>query len=185
MTPVSLRNGTPVSLRTGTPVSLRSRAEPCVCNRNDLRDRTGPLTLLLAALTLGCTPGPAVRPSAPYIVLNPPSAPAAGPSRLPPGAPPVAAVVRDTAALRGQATRYVVRRDANPAVIDRLTTLTLQSRRAIERLQAMRTRHGYRPEDVIAARVAADTLAAFLQTQSKVAPPNPPPSDPSTSEAHP
>ncbi len=175
-----------------TSVSQRSRAEPCVCNRNDLRDRTGspvrlrtgpPVSLrtgtpmlLLAAFAIGCTPGPAMQPSAPFIVLNPAPAPTAGPSRIPPGAPPVAAVVRDTAALRGQATRYVVRRDANPAVIDRLTTLTLQSRRAIERLQAMRTRHGYRQEDVIAARVAADTLAAFLQTQSKAMPP---------SEAHP
>ena len=152
-------------------------------NRNDLRVRTRTPILLLAALALGCTPlDPAVRPPpGPVIVLNPVSAPTAGPSRIPPGAPPVAAVVRDTAALRGQATRYVVRRDANPAVIDRLTTLTLQSRRAVERLQAMRTRHGYRQEDVIAARVAADTLAAFLQTQSKAVPP--PASQPS--EAHP
>ncbi len=175
MTSVRLRTDPPVRLRTGSPVSQR--------NRNDLRVRTGPLILLLAALALGCTPlGPAVRaPSGPVIVLNPVSAPTAGPSRVPPGAPPVAAVVRDTAALRGQATRYVVRRDANPAVIDRLTTLTLQSRRAVERLQAMRTRHGYRQEDVIAARVAADTLAAFLQTQSKAVPP--PASQPS--EAHP
>lgn len=164
---------TPVSLRTGTPVSQR--------NRNGLRDRTGLFVALFAALATGCTPlnSPA-RPPAPFIVLNPAPAPTAGPSRISPGAPPVTAVVRDTAALRGQATRYVVRRDANPAVIDRLTTLTLQSRRAIERLRAMRTRHGYRQEDVIAARVAADTLAAFLQTQSKASPPNLPPS-----EAHP
>lgn len=155
-------------------------------NRNDLRDRTGPCILLLAALAMGCTPtGPAVlAPLGPVIVLNPAPAPAAGPSRVPPGAASPAAVVRDTAALRGQATRYVVRRDANPAVIDHLTTLTLQSRRAVERLQAMRTRRGYRQEDVIAARVAADTLAAFLQTQSKLAPATPPPSPP-TSEAHP
>lgn len=151
-----------------------------------VRLRTGTPILLLAALVLGCTPArPGTQaPSGPVIVLNPAPAPAAGPPRLPPSAASPAAVVRDTAALRGQATRYVVRRDANPAVIDRLTTLTLQSRRAIERLQAMHTRHGYRQEDVIAARVAADTLAAFLQTQSKIAPappaPNPPPS-----EAHP
>jgi len=174
---------TPAKLCAGTSVSQRNRNDLRVRTGPPVSLRTGPLILLLAALALGCTPlGPAVRaPSGPVIVLNPVSAPTAGPSRVPPGAPPVAAVVRDTAALRGQATRYVVRRDANPAVIDRLTTLTLQSRRAVERLQAMRTRHGYRQEDVIAARVAADTLAAFLQTQSKAVPP--PASQPS--EAHP
>ena len=161
---------TPASLRAGPPASLRA----------------GPRILLLAALALGCTPtGPAVlAPSGPVIVLNPAPAASIGLPRVHPGAASPAAVVRDTAALRGQATRYVVRRDANPAVIDHLTTLTLQSRRAVERLQAMRTRRGYRQEDVIAARVAADTLAAFLQTQSKIVPPNPPPI-PQPSEAHP
>lgn len=164
MTPVSLRTGTPVSLRTGS----------------------GLRCLLLAALVLGCTPaGPAAHvPLGPVIVLNPPAAPVAGPGRVPPGAASPAAVVRDTAALRGQATRYVVRHDANPAVIDRLTTLTLQSRRAVERLQAMRTGRGYRQEDVIAARVAADTLAAFLQTQSRIAPASSAPTPP-FSEAKP
>lgn len=124
------------------------------------------LVLLAAGLALGCTPSGLVqdKPLGPAIVLTPP-APAPAPPRAATGTLSPAAVVRDTAALRGQATRYVVRRDSNPAVIDQLTTLTLQARRAVERMQAMRTRAGYRQGDVIAARTAADSLAAFLQTQ--------------------
>ncbi len=137
---------------------------------------------LLAGALPGCAPPdmPAA-PAAPAIVLAPP--PAQRPP--PPGAASAATVARDAAVLRRLATRYVVRRDANPAVIDRLSTLTLQTRRAVERMQATRTRAGYRPADVAAARAAADTLAAFLQTQPQGVPSAVPPSEAHPSEAHP
>lgn len=143
---------------------------------------------LLAGVLPGCggAPGTGVVPEAPAIVLAPPPAP----PPPPPGAASAATVAREAAALRRLATRYVVRRDANPAVIDRLSTLTLQARRAVERMQATRTRSGFRPADVAAARAAADTLAAFLQTEAKpvpVADPAPalPPGEAPPSEAHP
>lgn len=80
---------------------------------------------------------------------------------------PANAVIRDTRALQRQATTYVVRKDSKPEVIDTLSTLTLQTRQAVGRMQAHRAGHVYRPADVTAARVAADLLAAFLQTQAK------------------
>ena len=46
--------------------------------------------------------------------------------------------------------------------------LTLQSAQALHRLQAGKSRHGYRTEDLVAARVVADALAATLQTQGAV-----------------
>ncbi len=134
-------------------------------------------TLMMGALLTGApgcapsAPGPDA-PVGPAIVLTPPA-----PHAVPPSTASAAVVVRDAAVLRRLATRYVVRRDANPAVIDRLSTLTLQARRAVEQMQATRTRAGYRPADVAAARTAADTLAAFLQTQSKAAPTPPVPSE--------
>lgn len=142
---------------------------------------------LLTAVLSGCMPAsaPPEAPAGPVIVLTPP----APGTRAPPGAASAAVVARDTAALRSLATRYVVRRDANPAVIDRLSTLTLQARRAVERMQASRTRAGYRQADVVAARVAADTLGAFLQTQPATAPAAvsfaPPSPASSSNEAHP
>lgn len=139
--------------------------------------RTGRGWLLAGALLAGVLPGcgaapdgPAV-PEAPAIVLAPPPAPLPAP----PGAASAATVTREAAVLRRLATRYVVRRDANPAVIDRLSALTLQARRAVERMQATRTRAGFSPADVAAARTAADTLAAFLQTEAKPVPAAPPP----------
>lgn len=134
--------------------------------------RTGRGWLLAGALLAGALPGcAAVAPDtpviseAPAVVLAPPA-----PLPAPPGAASAATVAREAAVLRRLATRYVVRRDANPAVIDRLSALTLQARRAVERMQATRTRAGFRPTDVAAARAAADTLAAFLQTEAKPVP---------------
>ena len=81
-----------------------------------------------------------------------------------------AAIVRDVGALRDQAFRYVARKDSKPWVIDQLSMLTLQTRHAVERVQAGRTEAGYRQSDIVAARVAADALAAFLQTAAAPAP---------------
>ena len=134
--------------------------------------RTGRGWLLAGALLAGALPGCGASPDTlavpegPVVVLTPPPAPPAPP----PGAASAATVAREAAVLRGLATRYVVRRDANPAVIDRLSALTLQARRAVERMQVTRTRAGFRPADVAAARAAADTLAAFLQTEAKPVP---------------
>jgi len=123
--------------------------------------------LMLAGVLLGCaaTPKPRELPG-PVIVLTPPQPTRA---RMPPDAVAssrAALVLRDTAALQRQATRYVARRDSRPEVTDHLTTLTLQARQSIERMQRGRAHAAYRPADVVAARVAADALAAFLQTQA-------------------
>lgn len=117
--------------------------------------------LVLAALLAGCAAPTPPEPAGPFIVLNPPKPVARRPVVPHTGDSP-AAVVRDTEALQDQATRYVVRRDARPAVIDRLSTMTLQARRA-----AARARATHRPADVTAARVAADALAAYIATQAK------------------
>ena len=120
--------------------------------------------VILVALLASCA-GPAAveAPVGPLIVLHPPK-PAARPRPAAPAKPAdsPAAVTRDTDALQDQATQYVVRRDSKPAVIDRLASLTLQARRA-----ASRARRTKRPADVIAARVAADALAAVIATQAK------------------
>ena len=116
--------------------------------------------LILVALLAGCAGPAAIKPpEGPFIVLNPPKPARRAPQAAQSDSP--AAVVRDTNALQDQATSYVVRRDARPAVIDRLSTLTLQARRA-----ATRARATHRTSDVTAARVAADALAAYLQTQA-------------------
>lgn len=123
---------------------------------------------LLALALLGCTSRPP--PAPPPILLGPvtplltPPAPPA-----PPLAGPYAAavVVRDTNALIRQAARYVSRRDSDPAVNRQLTTLKVQVGSAVERMERARNRKGYRPSDVVAARVAADALAAFLAVQAK------------------
>ena len=124
--------------------------------------------LLIAMLAAGCTPsgspGGADLPG-PAIVLAPVAVPQRRVVPLPVADSP-AAVIRDNAALRDQATNYVASSRSKPAVIDRLTTLTLQATQALQRLRARRTRAGYRAPDVLAARVAADALAAYLQTQT-------------------
>ena len=124
--------------------------------------------LLLAALAAGCTlssPTSDNLPSGPPIVLSPTAVP---PRRaaLPVATDSPAAVIRDNAALRDQATKYVASPRSKPAVIDRLTTLTLQATQTVQRLRTGRTQRGYRATDVAAARVAADALAAYLQTQA-------------------
>jgi len=154
--------------------------------------RLTPLDLLLAGLVLaglmaGCAPSRPVggSPPGPAIVLDPAPAAAHGTVRTALGAVSPAAVVRDTATLKDQATRYVARRDSNPVVIDRLTTLTLQARRAVQRMQAGRTVHGYRQQDVVAARAAADVLAAFLGAPQVAGPIAPAGEVPPTSEVPP
>lgn len=120
--------------------------------------------VILAALLAGCAaPADVEAPAGPFIVLDPPKAAKPRPAAAVPhtGDSP-AAVTRDAAALQEQATAYVVRRDSKPAVIDRLAALTLQARRAADRARDTR-----RPADVIAARVAADALAAVIATQAK------------------
>ncbi len=126
------------------------------------------LALLLAVLAAGCTLSSSTGdklPSGPPIVLSPMTVPQrhAAPTV---GTDSPAAVIRDNAALRDQATKYVASPRSKPAVVDRLTTLTLQATQATQRLQAGRTRRGFRATDVAAARVAADALAAYLQTQA-------------------
>ncbi len=117
--------------------------------------------LVLVGLLASCAPSAAPKPPAgPFIVLNPPK-PLHRVPASPAGDSP-AAVVRDTEALQDQATRYVVRRDSEPAVIDRLSTLTFQARRA-----AARARVTKRQADVTAARVAADALAALIATRAQ------------------
>ena len=124
--------------------------------------------LVPAMLAMGCTSSSSTGDdlvSGPAIVL----APAATLQRhtLPSSAADSpAAVIRDNAVLRDQATKYVASPRSKPAVIDRLTTLTQQATQSVGRLRAGRTRQGYRPVDVTAARVAADALAAYLQTQA-------------------
>ncbi len=122
-------------------------------------------TVLAAGCTLSSSTGNPNLPSGPAIVL--------GPAAVPPrrAAPPStadspAAVIRDNAALRDQATKYVASPRSKAAVIDRLTMLTQQATQTVQRLRAGRTRRGYRGTDVTAARVAADALAAYLQTQA-------------------
>ena len=121
--------------------------------------------LFLAAFVIGCTPS-----SPPAVDMAPPAEQpvlAGIPAPRPPtGAFAPSAVLRDTAALKVQATRYVAGPGSKTAVIHRLTTLTVQASRAVERMRAGHTHKGYRPGDVIAARVAADALAAYLQTQA-------------------
>ena len=124
--------------------------------------------LFLVMVAAGCTssgPSGNVDVPGPAIVLAPVASPqhrlAASPAADSP-----AAVIRDNAALRAQATTYVASPRSKPAVIDQLTTLTLQATQSVQRLRARRTRVGYRATDVSAARVAADALAAFLQTQA-------------------
>ncbi len=125
--------------------------------------------LLLAVSAAGCTRTPSAGDAnlsfGPAIVLSP----AAVPQRHAPPSSATdspAAVIRDNAALREQATKYVASPRSKAAVIDRLTTLTLQATQTVQRLRAGRTRRGYRATDVMAARVAADALAAYLQTQA-------------------
>ena len=124
--------------------------------------------LLLVMVAAGCapsgSPGNADLPG-PAIVLAPIASPQHRIAALPTADSP-AAVIRDNAALRAQATTYVASPRSKPAVIDQLTTLTLQATQAVQRLRAKRTRVGYRATDVSAARVAADALAAYLQTQA-------------------
>lgn len=119
-------------------------------------------TVVLAAMVAGCTAlPPAPKPVGPFITLAPPKSAALHRPSVPHTGDSPAAVVRDTDALQEQATQYVVRRDSKPAVIDRLATLTFQTRAAAARARASR-----RAADVTAARVAADGLAAFLATQA-------------------
>ena len=124
---------------------------------------------VLAAALAGCAPRPAAPPAPVRIQLvpMPVAAPAAA---LAPtaNAPSAAAILRDTAALQDQATAYVARRDSKPAVIDQLTALTTQVRSAVQRMQANRSRAGYRRQDVTTARAAADGLAAYLHTAAGV-----------------
>lgn len=119
-------------------------------------------------VVLGCLAGCAAPPAAPVpsglpIVLAPPMPRVA--ALDPVAAKAAVAVERDTAALSRQATRYVVRRDSKPELIDRLAVLVTQMRSAVDRMRAGKTRAGYRPGDVVAARVAADALAAFIAVQ--------------------
>ncbi len=122
--------------------------------------RSACAVLVLAALMLGCTrvaPGIVLAPqmsAEPAVLRAPP---------IPPISPAAAQVVRDTRALRRQADGYVTRRDSDPAVLRNMTTLQVQLGRAVDRMRRGRSR----PADVIAARVAADALAAFLQTQAQ------------------
>ena len=108
-------------------------------------------------------------PPGPYVALQPRPTPAA-PVRAEAGviaSAPAAAVRRDTAALESQARRYVRRPDSKPEVINELSVLLLQTTRAVSRMEGNRMRKAYRASDVIAARVSADALAAFLQVQAR------------------
>lgn len=73
------------------------------------------------------------------------------------------ALDRDTLALEDRVGSYVARRDSKPQAIDRLAVLMMQTRQAVSRVK----QNHNRPGDILAARVAADALAAYLQIQTQ------------------
>ena len=126
--------------------------------------------IALALAVAGCAAKPPAPPG-PFIKLEPPkAAPAPLPAQAATAAP-AAAIRRDTAALESQVRGYVRRPDSKAETINELSTLLLQTRRAVGRMEANR-RHGvFRTPDITAARVAADGLAAYLQTRTQEPPP--------------
>lgn len=121
--------------------------------------------LLLSSLLIGCAGKPAEVACVPAASAPPPAVARVVPDSVA-SAPAAANIIRDTRALERQARSYVGRPDSSPEVINQLSTLLVQTRRAVGRMAHNRTRQGYRASDVTAARVAADSLAAFLQTRT-------------------
>ena len=128
---------------------------------------------MLVIAIVGCQADAPPQPAGPPIVLVPPPA-AAAPT---PATAAAVVLLRDTNALQSKVTRYVFRKGAKSEVIDQLTEPTAAMTAALGRLQARKTRAGYRLSDVIAARAAADALAAVYQRQvaAPAALPVPPP----------
>ncbi len=74
-------------------------------------------------------------------------------------------VKRDSAALKTQARRYIVRPGVPIAAVVTLEPLTRAVNRSLAVMELHHTARGYRPTDVAAARAAAEAVAGFLATQ--------------------
>lgn len=106
--------------------------------------------------------------AAPALPLPPvPPPPAAVAPRPVAAASPAASrsIMRDSAALRQQAGRFVVLPSVATDDLEALDPLTRGLGAALNRMEVRRTPRGYRRDDVALARARADELARFLNAQ--------------------
>lgn len=149
------------------------------------------LVLLLALWLAGCSTGEPV-PELPEPVVASPSLRTAP---VQPVAPPAvtARLKVDAAAVQQRVKEFIAPPSAPLAAVATLEPLTRRVNRALAVLELHRTKRGYRPADVRAARAAADAVALFLDSQAEVppvevprsGPPNPEPLPTSEPEAKP
>ena len=116
---------------------------------------------LLVSLLAGCA-APVVAPSPDPPIVLAPTAPV-----LPPAAPLAVtrALKRDSAAVQRNARRFVVSPSTTAEAVATVEPLARELNRSLAVMELRRTRRGYRPADVSAARLAADRLARFLRSR--------------------